>query len=155
MNFDSIPEENIFEIPHKGKLIFAKVIEVLDGDTMSVLFHLKNEVYMKARLRICGIDTPEKHPLGRGECCDLEKQCSLFITQKVKERIEGKVVQIRIHSFDKYGGRYIGELYQSAAKKPRETSSLGKYLVQKGYAREYGGDKKKEWTREELEKIIS
>lgn len=154
MDFDSIPEENIFEIPHKGKLIFAKVIEVLDGDTILVLFHLKNEVYMKARLRICGVDTPEKHP-SIGDCCDLEKKCALFITQQIKKKIEGKVVQIRIDSFDKYGGRYIGVLYDSTAKKPRETSSLGNYLVQKGYAREYSGDKKKEWTREELEKIIS
>lgn len=153
--FDNISEDCIFDIPHKNKIILAKILSVYDGDTCICLFELKNGVFFQTKLRIYGVDTPELHSKNKNiYTCELEKKAAENITQKIKNLIEGKILKIRILDYDKYGGRFVGEIFLSKADKPRNSSSLSKYLIKKGYGKEYFGEKKNEWTNEELLFII-
>lgn len=150
--FDNIPEDCIFEIPHKNNIISAKIVNVCDGDTFVCLFELKNGVFFQTKIRLCGIDTPESHPknIKDEELYNLEKRAADHTKLKVKKLIEGKILKIRIKDYDKYGGRYIGDVFLSNAINPRKSSLLANYLIKKGFGKEYYGDKKEEWLKEEL-----
>ena len=150
--FDNIPEDCIFEVPHKNTIISAKIVNVYDGDTCTCLFELKNGVYFQTKIRLYGIDTPETHPKNiiNEELLNLEKRASEHITQKVRKLIEGKVLKIRIIDYDKYGGRYIGDIFLSNANSPRKSSLLTNYLIKKGFGKKYYGTAKEEWSKEEL-----
>jgi len=147
--FENIPEDCIFDIPHKNKIISAKVIKVCDGDTLSVIFELRNGVYMNTKIRILGVDTPETHSDN-----ELEKLAGECVTKYVKKLVEGKILKITIKNHDKYGGRFVGDVYLSNASKPRRSSLVSFNLIKNKYGREYNGEKKEAWTEEELQYII-
>lgn len=50
----------------------------------------------------------------------------------------GKKFQVVLMSWDKYGGRVLGDVIVDG-------QSLRKALIEQGYAREYYGDKKESW----------
>ena len=50
----------------------------------------------------------------------------------------GKVIKVAIYKWDKFGGRVLGDVIIDG-------KSLRHALIEKGYAREYYGDKKESW----------
>lgn len=78
----------------------ARCVHVIDGDTIDVLMDLGFEISHKMRLRLAGVNTPERGQPGYAEAA-----------QAVSDLILGREVIVRTHKDrqEKYG-RYLGEV---------------------------------------------
>jgi micrococcal nuclease len=127
----------------------TSIDRVLDGDTIDVTIDLGFDLYKKERVRIAGVDTPEKRTR------DLEeKELGIDATNWLKEKLDGAIagdddLVIRtelVGGMGKYG-RLLGWLYIGDA-----TLSLNELMIDEGYAWAYdGGTKQKNF--EELREI--
>ena len=127
----------------------TEINKVVDGDTIDVTIDLGFDLYKKERVRIAGVDTPEKRTR------DLEeKELGLDATNWMKENLEGAIdgdEELTIRTELKGGvgkyGRLLGWLYVGD-----EEISLNELMIQEGYAWAYdGGTKQKNF--EELREI--
>lgn len=113
----------------------AIVDNVVDGDTVDLSIDLGFDIWHKARVRLLGIDTPEKW-FNYGK----------VVKQYVVEMLEGKPVQIVSTKQDKYG-RYLVQIFLPQAK-----GSFNQHLVDEGMAKSYFGASRGElWGPKELE----
>lgn len=114
-----------------------KVTRVLDGDTVEVqVGFLPSELGDRLFLRIWGVDTPEK---GWRAKSMKENELGMEATEFTKNKVKNaKNIKIVLLTWDKYGGRVLGDLLLDG-------ESLRESLLKKGYAREYYGDKKQNW----------
>ena len=127
----------------------TNIDRVLDGDTIDVTIDLGFDLYKKERVRVAGVDTPEKRTR------DLEeKALGIDATNWLKEKLEGAIsgddeLAVRtelVGGMGKYG-RLLGWLYIGDAE-----LSLNEQMIAEGYAWEYdGGTKQKNF--EELREI--
>ena len=127
----------------------TEIVKVLDGDTIDVIIDLGFDLYKKERVRVAGVDTPEKRTR------DLEeKALGLDATRWLKEKLEGAIsgdddLVIRtelVGGVGKYG-RLLGWLYIGT-----DELSLNEQMTTEGYAWAYdGGTKQKNF--EELREI--
>ena len=127
----------------------TEIVKVLDGDTIDVIIDLGFDLYKKERVRIAGVDTPEKRTR------DLEeKELGMDATNWLIEKLDGAIageddLVIRtelVGGMGKYG-RLLGWLYIGD-----ETVSINEKMIEQGYAWEYdGGTKKKDF--QELREI--
>jgi len=127
----------------------TKIVKVLDGDTIDVLIDLGFDLYKKERVRIAGVDTPEKRTR------DLEeKELGIHATDWMKDNLTETIKgdeELTIRTELKGGtgkyGRLLGWLYVGDA-----TVSLNEQMINEGYAWSYdGGSKQKNF--EELREI--
>ena len=127
----------------------VKIDKVVDGDTIDVTIDLGFDLYKKERVRIAGVDTPEKRTR------DLEeKALGLDATYWMKKQLEDTIAgdeELIIRTELKGGtgkyGRLLGWLYVGDS-----TLSLNEQMITEGYAWEYdGGTKQKNF--EELREI--
>ena len=123
--------------------------KVVDGDTIDVTIDLGFDLYKKERVRIAGVDTPEKRTRNLEE-----KALGLDATAWIKDKLEGAVdgdddLIIRTEldgGVGKYG-RLLGWLYIGDSD-----LSLNEQMITEGYAWAYdGGTKQKNF--EELREI--
>ena len=123
--------------------------KVVDGDTIDVTIDLGFDLYKKERVRVAGVDTPEKRTRNLEE-----KALGLDATAWIKDHLEGAIdgdddLIIRTEldgGVGKYG-RLLGWLYIGDA-----TVSLNEKMIDEGYAWAYdGGTKNKNF--EELREI--
>ena len=124
-------------------------MKVLDGDTIDVLIDLGFDLYKKERVRIAGVDTPEKRTRDLEEK-ELGIHATDWMKDKLTETIKGdEELTIRTElkgGVGKYG-RLLGWLYVGDA-----TLSLNEQMITEGYAWAYdGGTKQKNF--EELREI--
>ena len=122
---------------------------MVDGDTIDVTIDLGFDLYKKERVRVAGVDTPEKRTR------DLEeKELGIDATNWLKEKLEGAIEgddELTIRTELKGGvgkyGRLLGWLYIGDAQ-----MSLNEQMIDEGYAWEYdGGTKQKNF--DELREI--
>ena len=128
----------------------VSIDRVLDGDTIDVTIDLGFDLYKKERVRVAGVDTPEKRTR------DLEeKELGIHATNWLKEKLDGAIagdddLVIRtelVGGVGKYG-RLLGWLYIGGDS----ASSLNEQMIEEGYAWAYdGGTKQKDF--EELREI--
>jgi len=121
----------------------TKIDKVLDGDTIDVTIDLGFDLYKKERVRVAGVDTPEKRTR------DLEEKAlgidaTNWLKEKLTETIKGdEELLIRTElkgGVGKYG-RLLGWLYVGES-----TISLNEQMIEEGYAWEYdGGTKQKDF----------
>lgn len=114
-----------------------KIIRVIDGDTVEIEANfLPAPLKPSLKLRIYGIDTPEKKSRAK---CDLEaelsKKATAFTQKVINESISKK---IKIRKWDKYGGRVLGDIILDG-------KSLELLLLNEGLAKPYDGGKKLSW----------
>ena len=121
----------------------VKINRVVDGDTIDVTIDLGFDLMKKERVRIAGVDTPEKRTR------DLEeKALGIDATNWMKEKLEGAIKgddELTIRTELKGGvgkyGRLLGWLYVGDVD-----VSLNEQIITEGYACEYdGGTKKKDF----------
>ena len=158
-------EEDVSAVPHKGEVITVKVTSVYDGDTCTILIPYGSE-FMKYKLRVIGVDAPEiKARRDRSkdsektaeeiaeldELVALEKRAAANVRDIVKEMICDKEIKVVIDRHDKYGGRLLGSIHLPRGYGEK---TLKDYLLQHKMAKEYYGQKKEEWTKEELLHMI-
>mgnify|MGYP005726939809 FL=1 len=138
--------------PNRKSCYNFRVIEinkVLDGDTIDVTIDLGFDLYKKERVRIAGVDTPEKRTRNLEE-----KELGIDATNWLKDKLEGAVagdddLVIRTEldgGVGKYG-RLLGWLYVGDSN-----LSLNEQMITEGYAWSYdGGTKQKNF--EDLREI--
>lgn len=127
----------------------VEINRVVDGDTIDVTIDLGFDLYKKERVRVAGVDTPEKRTT------DLEEKALGYDATKW---LEGRLAEVLNGSDDlvirtelvggvgKYG-RLLGWLYVGDAE-----LSLNEQMIEEGYAWAYdGGTKQKNF--EELREI--
>ncbi len=127
----------------------TEITKVLDGDTIDVIIDLGFDLSKKERVRVAGVDTPEKRTR------DLEeKELGLDATAWLKDKLEGAIdgdddLIIRtelVGGVGKYG-RLLGWLYIGDS-----SVSLNEMMIEEGYAWSYdGGTKQKNF--EDLREI--
>ena len=116
-----------------------KVNRVVDGDTIDVTIDLGFDLYKKERVRVAGIDTPEKRTRNLEE-----KALGIDATNWIKERLNSAIageedLVIRtelVGGMGKYG-RLLGWLYIGDAE-----LSVNEQMIAEGYAHEYDGGTK-------------
>jgi len=118
----------------------ARLVDVIDGDTIDVQIDLGFDVSFSSRVRLNGIDTPESRTTDLSE-----KKYGLEAKEWLKHRLESaKKIVIRTEkpdSSEKYG-RILGTLVIDD-----EPVSLNDQLVKSGYAWAYdGGTKHKDFA---------
>ena len=127
----------------------VEINRVLDGDTIDVTIDLGFDLYKKERVRVAGVDTPEKRTRD-----EEEKVLGYDATHWLEEKLQGAIagdddLVIRtelVGGVGKYG-RLLGWLYIGDAE-----VSLNEQMIAEGLAWEYdGGTKKKDF--EELREI--
>ena len=126
-----------------------KINRVVDGDTIDVTIDLGFDLFKKERVRVAGVDTPEKRTRDKEE-----KALGIDATNWIKEKLQSAIggdddLVIRtelVGGMGKYG-RLLGWLYIGEAE-----LSLNEQMIEEGYAWAYdGGTKKKDF--EELREI--
>ena len=127
----------------------VEINRVVDGDTIDVTIDLGFDLYKKERVRVAGVDTPEKRTKD-----DEEKALGYDATHWLEDNLNGAIsgdddLVIRtelVGGVGKYG-RLLGWLYIGDAE-----LSLNEQMITEGYAWAYdGGTKQKNF--EELKEI--
>ena len=132
------------EIKPFDKYIYrAKLVRVVDGDTIDALIDVGFDIWIKKRIRYSGIDTWESRTR------DLEEKAKgLEAKARNKEllmEVSSKPGYFRLKSFGvgKYG-RVLGEIYIQDTNK--NTICINNQLINEGHAYIYEGGKKKLFT---------
>ncbi len=104
----------------------AKLIRVIDGDTIDASIDLGFDVWVKKRIRLHGIDAPESRTR------DLEEKkrgiASTEFLRTLMEANSGDFI-VRSEGVGKYG-RCLGELFISSG-------SINQQLITEGHAQKY------------------
>lgn len=108
----------------------AKVIKVIDGDTVDLSVDLGFDIWHKIRIRLYGINCPEKNT-------DLGKVAKAFTTNSlpIDSFVTLKTVKDKAEKF----GRILGEITPINGDK-----TINKLLVENNLAAEYFGVGSKE-----------
>jgi micrococcal nuclease len=127
----------------------TSIDRVLDGDTIDVTIDLGFDLYKKERVRVAGVDTPEKRTKDEEEKA-LGYDATHWLEARLAEVLDGSddlVIRTElVGGVGKYG-RLLGWLYVGDAD-----VSLNEQMIEEGYAWAYdGGTKQKNF--EELREI--
>ena len=113
--------------------------KVLDGDTIDVTIDLGFDLYKKERVRVAGVDTPEKRTRNLEE-----KELGIDATNWLKKELEDVlagddelIVRTELHGGVGKYGRLLGWLYVGD-----EQVSLNEQMIHQGYAHPYDGGTK-------------
>ena len=113
--------------------------KVLDGDTIDVTIDLGFDLYKKERVRIAGVDTPEKRTKNLEE-----KALGIDATNWLKKELEDVlagddelIVRTELHGGVGKYGRLLGWLYVGD-----DEVSLNEQMITQGYAHAYDGGTK-------------
>ena len=115
---------------------FVKSIDrIVDGDTIDISIDLGFDLTKKERVRLAGIDTPEKRTKDQREK-EMGYQATEFLEMHLMEATK---LTVRTEKDGKFG-RMLGWLYKSET----DTMSINQIMIDKGYAWSYdGGTKEK------------
>ena len=116
-----------------------KIDKVLDGDTIDVTIDLGFDLYKKERVRVAGVDTPEKRTRNLEE-----KALGIDATNWLKKELEDVlagddelIVRTELHGGVGKYGRLLGWLYVGD-----DEVSLNEQMITQGYAHAYDGGTK-------------
>ena len=139
----------------KGQTFDAKVVDVYDGDTCSIVIKLNNQ-WTKFKVRAYGYDSPEMRPSKNlpdrdeiihmaikarnyfvSRVTDLSINLSYHYTKKELKNMMNnnrKVISVRSQGWDKYG-RLLGDFYV-------DNVYLNEEMIRKKYGYKYDGGTK-------------
>ena len=118
----------------------VEINRVLDGDTIDVTIDLGFDLFKKERVRVAGVDTPEKRTRNLEEK-ELGIDATNWLKKKLEDTIAGDgddltVRTVLVGGTGKYG-RLLGWLYIN-----EDTVSLNEQMIAEGYAHAYDGGTK-------------
>ena len=119
----------------------AKVLRVVDGDTIDVLIDLGFSTHRKIRVRLYGINTPESRTRDLAE-----KKLGLAAKDRLIEILDehDNEIMLESHGVGKYG-RCLGELFYEKEQPEGGGSvrtSINNQLVVEGHGVQYFGGKR-------------
>ena len=116
-----------------------KINRVVDGDTIDVTIDLGFDLYKKERVRVAGVDTPEKRTKNLEEKA-LGIDATAWLKVKLEETIKGDeelTVRTELKGGGGKYGRLLGWLYVGDSD-----LSLNEQMITEGYAHAYDGGTK-------------
>ena len=117
----------------------VKINRVVDGDTIDVTIDLGFDLYKKERVRVAGVDTPEKRTRNLEEKA-LGVDATSWLKSKLEETIKGDeelIVSTELKGGVGKYGRLLGWLYVGDSN-----ISLNEQMITEGYAHAYDGGTK-------------
>ncbi len=112
----------------------ARVVAVIDGDTITVRARIWLGQDVETRVRLAGVDAPEL----RG-ACPRERALAVAARDLLVAAVGGAEVTLTEIRYDKFGGRVLAHVESAAGE------SLSKLLVAAGLGRVYDGGKRDSW----------
>ena len=113
---------------------FVKSVDrVVDGDTIDISIDLGFDLTKRERVRLAGIDTPEKRTKNPKEK-EMGYQATEFLEMHLMEATK---LTVKTEKEGKFG-RMLGWLYKSET----DTTSINQIMIDKGYAWAYDGGTK-------------
>jgi len=110
-------------------LTIGKVVKVYDGDTVTIVSKLNDELY-KWSIRLYGVDTPEMRRSSKEE-----KSIAILVQKALEKKIKNKLVTMDVKSYDKYG-RLLCILFYNDI-------NINDWLLDERFAVPYDGKTKK------------
>ena len=109
----------------------ATVTRVVDGDTVDLEIDLGMSVFVKQRVRLARINTPETYGVKKNS---EEYKAGIKAKRRLEELLEGKEIALETVK-DKKGkyGRYLGELYVLE----KDWTNINSLLIHEGHAEPY------------------
>lgn len=114
--------------------VTARVLRVIDGDTIAVRARIWVGQSVETRVRIAGVDTPEL----RGRCAR-EIEMATAARDLVAVILGDEVAILRDVRFDKFGGRVLARVENTAGE------DIAMRLIAAGLGRPYDGGKRAPW----------
>ena len=146
--YEYATDKNTPTVSYENQKKKVKVLRVIDGDTVDIaMYHEDTQKIFKYRIRLYGIDTPEKKPLKSLPNRDREIESAKKATQAMHDKVEenNHIMYMLFYKPDKYG-RLLGTLYD------RQGNDINKWMVEHGYATEYFGQTKKSFDQVLMER---
>ena len=113
----------------------AKVLRVVDGDTVDVMLELGFNVSLKERVRLYGINAPESRTRDKSEKVK-GLAAKDFVVEWTEDHADDIVIVTRIDKRGKYG-RVLGTIMTESGE------NLNELMIKEGHAVEYFGGKRK------------
>ena len=116
-----------------------KINRVVDGDTIDVTIDLGFDLYKKERVRVAGVDTPEKRTKNLEEKA-LGIDATNWLKKELQDVLDGDdelIVRTELHGGVGKYGRLLGWLYVGD-----DQVSLNEQMITQGYAHAYDGGTK-------------
>ena len=114
----------------------AMVVRVVDGDTVEVDVLLWPDLMQRIKLRLAGVNTPEKRGRGVSLCEKVAAKRATGFTRRFVRNV-GQVIVSQV-KLGKFAGRVLGKISVNGR-------DLGDALVAAGLARPYSGGRRKAW----------
>ncbi len=114
----------------------AQVVRVIDGDTVEVDVRIWPGLVQRIRLRLEGVNTPEKRGKGVSICEKKGAQQATAFTRRFLS--QGVRVAVSGVKPGKYAGRMLGRIAVNG-------KDLGKALITASLAKPYAGGKRESW----------
>lgn len=112
----------------------AELVSVIDGDTVAVRARIWPGQFVETRVRVAGIDTPER----RGAGCDAERQLAEVATEFTQGWLaeDGEAPSLFLHQVEtgSFAGRVIADIARS------DGARLSTALMEADLAVAYGED---------------
>lgn len=146
-----------------GQRRLAKVVDVYDGDTITIVCKLdKTETYRTYKLRLSGIDAPEKKPLKTIPNRDLHIAAAGKVTKLLTTKLGGigSVVEVEFMQEEKFG-RTMGTVWTieqttgCMSSTWHRKENVNEWLIQNSLVKAYSGDKKTDFTEVQLKNILA
>ena len=118
----------------------AKVLKVYDGDTLYVAINFQNSL-CKFKCRLSRIDTPELRTTD-----EVEKKYALESKQYLVNKVENKIVKLKVNNNDKYG-RLLVDIFV-------DNVNINDLMIKEKYAIKYDGGKKIKFNEKDFQKIL-
>jgi len=115
----------------------ARVVRVIDGDTIRARVHIWLGQYVVTNVRLAGIDTAEKRAH-----CDRERDLARQAEEFVQARLSDENISLQAVNYDKYGKRVVARVITAGGE------DLSDALLSAGLARRYDGGHKQPWCDE-------
>ena len=143
--------DNTPEFSFKGREFLSKVLDIYDGDTITITVKV-DESYYRMNCRLDGIDTPELRSQDEEEKVAARKARKHLIDLILESNVEidisrdevkkklgeaNKILLVKCKDFDKYG-RLLIELWTTSFH-------INRRMIEEGFAGQYDGGTKSEW----------
>lgn len=125
----------------ENKTLYARIVDVYDGDTCTALFEYNGEM-MKYKVRAMGYDCAEMKPKKDDPNRDEEKKLAQAAKMRFIELMGGEnaIVKMKCLEFDKYG-RILVYLYRN----DDDGESINEIMIREKHGKPYSGGTKEGW----------
>ncbi len=125
----------------------VKITRVVDGDTVDAEVDLGFDTFIKDRIRLMGLDTPESRTRNKKEKA-LGLAAKAYLKELLRENKGDIILRTSKEGKGKFG-RILGKFKIYDAKVDRETT-LNEWMIENHYAVAYHGQSKEDIANEHL-----